>query len=433
MKKLVLLIGVLFIGVTSFAQKYGTGADSIKCVENLSLYKDYYKQKLYDDAIRYWRVTYSICPQSSEKMYIDGGKMYKRMIKKTKDVTLKASLIDTLLQTHDQRIQYFGKECKVLGRKGLDMLKFRSSDIDAAYATLEKSINGCGNKSEAGTIAGYMNAMVIMEKAGKKTTEDVVAAFTSMNDILDHNLTKYAEKPNIQKFYIKAQDNVGSLASPYLSCEVLIELAKKNYEEKKSDAKWMEKTTELLSKKDCTDDPIFFTMAKEMHTTNPSAASAEKMGIMSLKNKQYEEAETFFKQALELAQDESKKVDYYIELAQAQSSRGKYGEARKNARKAASLKEGFGLPYIMIGDMIAGSSSCGGEDACQQKAIYWLAVDYYNKAKAVDPSVASKANQKVATYKKYFPSKEDCFFGGTKEGDMISIGCWIGESTKARF
>ena len=87
----------------------------------------------------------------------------------------------------------------------------------------------------------------------------------------------------------------------------------------------------------------------------------------------------------------------------------------------------------MIGDMIAGSSSCGGEDACKQKAIYWLAVDYYNRAKSIDPSVAGKANQKIATYKKYFPTKEDCFFGGTKAGDVINIGCWIGESTKARF
>ena len=429
-KKLGLLLIVLFITTTTFAQKYG--ADSANCVRNLSLYKDYYKQKLYDDAITYWRATYMICPQSSEKMYIDGTNMFKRLIKKTKDADLKTAYIDTLLSIHDQRIQYFGKECKVLGRKGLDMLKYANNDMDAVFATLEKSMNGCGNKSEAGTIAGYMNAIVIMEKAGKKTPEDVVAAFTSLSDVLDHNLMKYKGKKT-EEYYIRAQENVESLASPYLSCDVLIEMATKNYEEKKSDAKWMEKTTDLLSEKDCTDDPMFFTMAKEVHATKPSAASAEKMGIMSLKNKQYAEAEELFQQALDLAQDESKKVDYYIELAQAQSSRGKYGAARTNAKKAANLKPGYGLPYLMIGDMIAGSSSCGGEDACKQKAIYWLAVDYYNRAKSIDPSVAGKANQKIATYKKYFPTKEDCFFGGTKAGDVINIGCWIGESTKARF
>lgn len=170
-----------------------------------------------------------------------------------------------------------------------------------------------------------------------------------------------------------------------------------------------------------------------MHVSNPSSVSAEKMGIMSLKNKEFGAAESFFQQAIDLAQDETKKADYYIELAEAQRSAGKFGQARTNARKAASLKGGWGLPYLMIGDMIASSSSCGGEDACAQKAIYWLAVDYYNKAKSIDPSVAGKANGKIATYAKYFPTQEDCFFGGTKAGDTVNIGCWIGESTKARF
>ncbi len=167
----------------------------------------------------------------------------------------------------------------------------------------------------------------------------------------------------------------------------LIKMANEGYEQNKADASWMERTANILDKKGCTDAPIFFTIAKELHASNPSSVSAEKMGIMSLKGKEYGAAENFFQQAINLAQDETKKADYYIELAQSQSSAGKYGPARTNARKAASLKSGWGLPYLMIGDMIAGSSSCGGEDACKQKAIYWLAADYYAKAKSIDPSV----------------------------------------------
>lgn len=431
MKKLGLLTIVAFIATSSFAQgKYGT--DSVKCVQNLSLYRDYYKQKLYDDAFKYWKIVYSTCPSSSERMYIDGTNLVEFEIKKAKTKEAKAPLIDSLLQIYDQRIENFGGECKVLGRKGLDMLRYRGEEIENVYNTLNKSIEGCGNKTEAGTIAGYMNAIVMMEKAGKKTPEDVVAAFTKMSSINAHNIDKYKESKTAE-YYKKAQESVENLGSPYLSCEVLEEMANKGYEMNKADAEWMEKTADLLDKKGCTDAPIFFTIAKKLHATNPSSVSAEKMGIMSLKTKEYGDAEKFFQQAIDLSKDDTKLADYYIELAQAQSSRGNYGSARSNARKAASLKSGYGLPYIMIGDMIVGSSSCGGEDACKQKAIYWLAVDYYNKAKAVDPSVAAKANAKIASYAKYFPTKEDCFFGGTKEGDSVSIGCWIGESTKARF
>ena len=103
------------------------------------------------------------------------------------------------------------------------------------------------------------------------------------------------------------------------------------------------------------------------------------------------------------------------------------------ALKAAGARPGFGLPYIIIGDMYASSTSCGEGDACKQKAVYWIAVDAYAKAKAVDGSLTSSANSKIATYSKYFPTKEECFFIGVKEGEKVEIGCWINESTTARF
>jgi tetratricopeptide (TPR) repeat protein len=436
MKKLAFIMMISLISATGFAQgKYGT--DSVKCVQNLSLYRDYYKQKVYDDAYKYWSIVYNICPASSEKMYVEGVNLVNRLIKKnSKNPELKEAYIDSLLMIHDQRIKYFGgpgKTEKIEGRKATYMLKYRSSQPEKILPIIEHSIQGRGNKSEAGTVVTYMNTIILLEKKGLKTKEDVVESFGRMNDILAHNITKYAAKEKIQKYYIQAEESVNGIASPYLSCDVLVEMANKSFEENQEDQAWLEKTANILDKKNCTDAPIFFTIAKKLHATNPSSVSAEKMGIMSLKTKKYQEAIDFFKQAIEMNEDQSKTADYHIALASAYSSMGSYSAARAEARKAANLKSGYGLPYIMIGDWIASSSSCGGEDACVQKAIYWLAVDYYNKAKSVDPSVTGTANQKIATYKKYFPTKEDCFFGGTKEGDMVSIGCWIGESTKARF
>lgn len=429
MKKLGLFAIVAFMTTSIFAQRE-YGEDSVKCVQNLSLYRDYYKQKLYDDAYKYWKIVYEICPKSSERMYADGISLMGRQVQKAKANEEKDALINDLLGIYDKRIENFGKKDYVLGRKGTDLLRYKSDQPELAFTVLQESIKGGGNRSEAGTLVSYMNATVLMERSEKKTEEEVVAVFGEVSDILAFNIAKGGKS---QEYYTKAQESINSVASPYLSCEILEKMANEEFEKNKSDAAWMERTADILDKKGCTDAPIFFTIAKELHASNPSAISAEKMGIMSLKTKKYSDAEGYFLQAIELAQDETKKADYYIELAQSQSSMGNYGAARTNARKAASLKPNYGLPYLMIGDMIAGSSSCGGEDACKQKAIYWLAVDYFNKAKVVDPSVTEKANGKIATYKKYFPTKEDCFFGGTKEGDSVAIGCWIEESTKARF
>ena len=431
MRKLGLLMIVALMAGSSFGQKYG--ADSVKCIENLSLYKDYYKQKMYNDAYKYWKVAYDICPASSEKMYVDGVALLKRREGKAKTEAQKAAIVDSIITVYDRRKENFGSnKGRVDGRKGTDLLRYKSDQLELPFAVLESAVNEGGNFAEAGTIASYMSAAVLMARAEKKTPEDVVKIFGQLTEILAFNIAKYEGK-RTQEYYVQAQESVNDLASPYLSCEVLVKMAEEGYEKNKADATWMERTADILDKKNCTDAPIFFTIAKEMHASNPSSVSAEKMGIMSLKNKEFGAAESFFQQAIDLAQDETKKADYYIELAEAQRSAGKFGQARTNARKAASLKGGWGLPYLMIGDMIASSSSCGGEDACAQKAIYWLAVDYYNKAKSIDPSVAGKANGKIATYAKYFPTQEDCFFGGTKAGDTVNIGCWIGESTKARF
>ncbi|MDB4083326.1 hypothetical protein N9502_03565 [Vicingaceae bacterium] len=431
MRKLGLLMILALMAGSSFGQKYG--ADSVKCIESLSLYKDYYKQKMYNDAYKYWKVAYGICPASSEKMYVDGVALLKRREGEAKTEAQKSAIVDSIITVYDRRKENFGSnKGRVDGRKGTDLLRYKRNQPELPFVVLESAVNEGGNFAEAGTIASYMSAVVLMERAEKKTPEDLINIFGQLTDILAFNIAKYEGKKT-QEYYVQALESVNELASPYLSSEVLVKMAEDGYEKNKADATWMERTADILDKKNCTDAPIFFTIAKEMHASNPSSVSAEKMGIMSLKNKEFGAAESFFQQAIDLAQDETKKADYYIELAESQRSAGKFAQARTNARKAASLKGGWGLPYLIIGDIIASSSSCGGEDACAQKAIYWLAVDYYNKAKSIDPSVSGKANGKIATYSKYFPTQEDCFFGGTKAGDTINIGCWIGESTKARF
>lgn len=432
MKRISILMLAVLLSTLGFAQgKYG--ADSVKCVTNLSLYRDYYKQKAYEDAYKFWNIVYKICPASSERMYVDGANLVEYRLKKATDDAVKQAYIDTLKMVYDKRIENFGKEGYVLGRKGTDMLRYDRDNLEGTYNTLLKSFELQGDDAEAGAVVSLMTAAVMMEKGEKIEADKIVELFTGLSASNSASISKYKGKKT-EEYYVKAQAKIEELAAPYLSCDVLVKMANDNYENNKTDAAWMERTADLLDKKGCIDEPIFFTIAKQLHQNNPSSVSAEKMGVMSLKNKEYSAAVDYFKQAIEMSEDEDKLPDYYIELAQAYSSKGAYSDARKNARKSAELRPDNGLPYIMIGDMIAGSASvCDFGDACKNKAIYWLASDYYARAKSVDPSISDKANSKIASYKKYYPTKEECFFQGTKEGDTVEIGCWIGESTKARF
>lgn len=432
---IIALIGFLFTPNLAQAQtgtevgKYG--ADSVTCVQNLSLYRDYYAQKMYKDAYKFWKVAYTICPASSEQMYADGANLVEFKIKNASTDEEKAAYIDTLFQVYDQRIQNFGREGYLLGRKGTDMLKYIPDSTTKIYNVLDKSVKLQKQESEAGALVSYFTIAVRLEKAGELETDDIVEIYEESTGIISHNLQKHKGQ-TLEKYYQMAQDRISELASPYLSCEVLVKVTNENFESNKTDTAWLERTANILEAKGCTDGTAFYNIAKELHNLNPSATSSHKMGITSLKAKRYSEALQYFNEAIKLETQNDKKADYFIAIAQTQSGMGQYANARNNARKALEIRPNFGLPYIIIGDLYASSTDCG-DEACSQKAIYWLAVDYYNKAKSVDPSLTSTANSKIATYSKYFPSTQDCFFVGITEGDTVEIGCWINESTKARF
>ena len=54
------------------------------------------------------------------------------------------------------------------------------------------------------------------------------------------------------------------------------------------------------------------------------------------------------------------------------------------------------------------------------------------KAKAVDPSIASQANSYAASFKARFPDVEALFGYNVTEGASQNVGCWINMTTTAK-
>ena len=101
MKKITLVIltfSIMFLGTNGFAQgKYG--ADSAKCVTNLSFYKEYFKQKNYDEALPSWRQAYHFCPPTANQtMLIDGTTLLRHLISKNaRNAAYRKALVDSLM------------------------------------------------------------------------------------------------------------------------------------------------------------------------------------------------------------------------------------------------------------------------------------------------------------------------------------------------
>ncbi|MEA3504819.1 MAG: tetratricopeptide repeat protein [Bacteroidota bacterium] len=426
--------------------KYGN--DSSTAIMKISLYREFYKQwkgsgyksNSINDALESWRWLYDNAPLSTENMYLDGIKMYNFKIGKVKDDAVKESLIDTLMGIYDKRITYFpvnrrtqkSQIGKILGYKGVDLYQKRPGAIKEVYDIFEKSVKIQGNKSQSAVLVYFFRATIQKVKEGCANKILIIENYDMITQIIDHNIKKYAGKKRYLAMWKNVQGNIENTFEPYATCEDLCSIFQTKFDEISDDVELLEKITGTLDKKGCSGTELFFAATEKLHSIQPTANSAEKMGKMLIKKNDYIGATKYLEEAVNLFTDELDKAGVYKLLANIFYTKSEYVKARKYAYKALEIIPKDGSIYITIGDMYAASAkSCGSNDLTS-KVAYWAAVDKYMKAKRIDSTVADEAAQRIIKYSQYFPNAETIFFYDLSEGDSYVVESWINETTKVR-
>ena len=155
----------------------------------------------YDEALKSWRKVFVNCPSFNQNTFANGPKMYHYRIKQDKENKL--AYLDTLLTIYDTRIEIFGSEEKVLGSKGVDLLKYDPSRYVEAYEMLKISVDAMGNSSLPTVLVSYFKSLVKYQRSSETVSkQDILDAYVVVSDIIAYNLTnnqKYA------KYYETAQ------------------------------------------------------------------------------------------------------------------------------------------------------------------------------------------------------------------------------------
>lgn len=435
------LMLALFFSTQLFGQtgkesgsRFGKGEDSVRCITNLSLYREYAKGKDFDMASGYWKIVFDECPQASKNMYIDGVKIYRHFLKKVESEQRKNELTDTLMLIYDRRIEYFGQKGSVKGRQGTDLLKYRRKDgvkyIKEGYGYLKECIEIEGVKTSKAVLPTLLSASITLFNEGEVEASQVIQDYLKVTEVIDVMIAKKPTDSRLKS--LKDVLNENFVEQGPGKCETLIDYFAKEHETKKDDVGFLKMLTSLLRERECTNSELFFTAAKDLHAKEPSAESAINIAQLARDKGEYAEAISYYNMALELETEEDKKADYYFGIAIANQKLKSYSASRDAALKAAALRPGFGEPYILIGQLYADS-----KDVCSKislpSAIYWVAVDMFIKSKTVDPTLADQVNKLISSYSKYYPNKEQAFFLGITEGKSYKIECWINTSTTARF
>ena len=181
---------------------------------------------------------------------------------------------------------------------------------------------------------------------------------------------------------------------------------------------------------------LYVQVAEKLYSLEKSTTAAHSLAQLFFKRSEPNKAEKYYLEAITLAEEDAKKADLYYELALLYYSQMKlYAKSRDYARKALSVDSNYGRAYILIGKVYASGSTGCGENDLEKAAIYWVVVDQFVKAKSVDSSegVVKESNELIGKYTAYFPTTEKAFWYDVQEGQAVTVGCWINETTTARF
>ena len=151
-----------------FAQgKYG--ADSANCIKYLSFYKDYFKQKSYNEARPNWREAFKRCPPTANQtMLVDGTTLMRKLISQnSKNPVYREKLVDSLMMIHDIRIANYPKYAVTArNNKGLDLANYVQNDPERLYKEYGEIIAGNKTKTKPTILLFYFDSAVELYKNG---------------------------------------------------------------------------------------------------------------------------------------------------------------------------------------------------------------------------------------------------------------------------
>lgn len=429
MKKFLLLISasvMMLIGSDILSAQGKYGPDSTECIKYLSYYTDYFKQKNYDSALPNWRKAYKYCPPTARySMLSDGTTLIRQLISKNAyNPAYKTELIDSLMTIYDLRVQYWPKYSTTsLNNKALDMYNYMKDNPEKLYQGLTEVIEKNGVNTRSNIFLFQVSTACDLYKEGKLDPESVINAY----EVAVETLSQIAPKNDVEKRSIeKTISDVESLfiASQVASCENLITLFTPRYEADPQNLDLAKNIVKMMTVTEgCTDNDLFLNAVTTMYSMEPSHTSAYYLYKLHSSRNDYDAASKYIQEAIDSEESDAvADASYLFELAAYSFKNGNSLKAYEAANKAAELDASIaGKAYMLMGT-IWGTLSCPGNDI-EQRAKYWVAVDYMNKAKNADPSLTEDANNHIRQYAAYYPQTAEAFMYNITDGESYTVLC----------
>jgi len=425
---LALLIGVQAIMLGQSGWNWPEDLDKKAiAIEKNALYSDMLTAENYEAAKPPLDWLLKETPDLNPSIYIQGVKIYENLAETTTGQKQK-NMQDSVVLLYDLRMEYFNDVENVTNRKANDaynVWKERKDKYKDLFELHKEAINMLGANGYISNAIHYMDAARRYKLTGGPLTDlDIITIYDQVQDILDQMLADGESAQKIQK----ARDYVETIfnASVTIDCSIIEEKLYPKFVEDGKLVEDAEKIVKFSLAAGCTGSDSFIDAAKVVQANTPEFGLSRMIALKSKASGDLEEAETYFQEALKYSEDNIKRADVYLELADIASKNGNKSQARSYAYNVLDADPSRTEAYTLIGDLYLKSyPDCkGGQDVVKDRAVYIAAYDMYQKGGATN---------RMNVAKEQFPSNEDIFNYDYEVGDEVEVGCWINETVQVRI
>ncbi len=459
-----LLLAIFFTSTHLFSQceTWNGKPNFDELTDAHTVYRGLVKSSDFASAEEYWLKVYEAAPAADGKRdfhFTDGAKIYVNKFKNATSEDQKKDFSAKIAGFYFDAIACYksgvltskrGKELAIstlYTKLANDMYYSLRSPYSDVLSTYEKALDSGGSETSYGivtplsTVAVYQFQKGLIDKAKALQVYESLEALCSGNE--DHKYaTYYSQALGAMKGeYKKIEKDV-------FDCDYFVNDFTGRFGEDPNALKYEELKSIIvtLKRQGCTSANAYLAKFENTFKQQTGSINAQKQAQFEANNPgmiakkrydggDYDGAIDKYREAIREESDAKQKASYHFSIASILFRKKKeYSNARREARKAAEVRPGWGRPYSLVGDMYSTTArNCG--DSWNQSLAVLAAIEKWQGALSLEMNDASRsqAQKKILTYQKSKPLKEDGFMKGIKPGDKQKVGCWIKETVKVYY
>lgn len=433
MKKAIILM-VVILGASSYgwAQPYGLPADA-----TWSIFNENFRNNDFEGALPFGRWLVFNKPKTLEGYPQYRGdrnfdrmiKVYEHMAEKQTDPALKTAYLDSVNQLYATALDIFtADEIDHFSWKR-NQARFLQSNADNIESANDKAIEIYMGLFEE-------NTERFVQEADGWYVNFIARSFMSTDREKTLEILKisepYANPPLLENFEQIRDELFRDPAERIVYLEGLLE-------SRPDDLELLDELTGLYERTN--NQAKLREAAVRLYDLNPSYHNVIRMAEAAKSNAEYRNAIRYYREAVTKTDNSDNLKRANIEVANNYLNLGEFQQARDFARRASQIDPNWGEPYVKIAEIYGQviTDCAGGTLERTDKVVYWLVLDYLDKARSVDRNYANTVAQMYRSYQPVTPTVEEKFYQGWNVGDKIQVNSslrdcygWIGETTTVR-